>query len=384
MPKDLFLKSYNAIKALATQRIQIEYDSIPHQFNNVPLKKILNWIRVETSILFKPARPWGWPTHVMIEPTNYCNLKCTLCPVNNGMDRSKGYMDFNSIKKVIDEIGDYLFFVFLWDWGEPFLNSSIYEMISYVKRRGIRAVSCTNGHPFANVDNVDKVIHSGLDTLIVAMDGISQETYQRYRQGGNLESVLQGIRTIVARKRSLNSKTPLINLRFIVMKHNEHEIPGLKDLAKSLGVDALTFMTLNPYIDDVYSESKSIKNVKDNEFLPKDYSYRRFAYAEDGESRIRLKNNPCKHLWNNPVIHWNGTVCPCASDYNGKYTLGNLKKDTFEGIWFGDPYRQIRSQFHTNCGKLSLCRECSYTYKGGDLGCEAIADAFFFNTTDHE
>ena len=111
-------------------------------------------------------------------------------------------MDFNLYKKFIDEIGDYVFLILLWDWGEPFLNPSIYEMISYAKQKGIKLVSSTNGHLFKEKEQADKLIASGLDTIIFAVDGISQETYEPYRQGGSLESVLQGIRTVVAREAS--------------------------------------------------------------------------------------------------------------------------------------------------------------------------------------
>ena len=295
------------------------------------------------------------------------------------MNRPTGYMDLSLFKKIINEIGDYVFLILLWDWGEPFLNPNIYEMISYARQRGIKIVSSTNAHPFIQIENADKLIRSGLDSLIVAMDGISQETYERYRQGGKLESVLNGIRTIVERKRVLNSKTPLINIRFIMMKHNEHEIPKLKDLARSLGVDALTLKTLNPYSNDTYYENRPIKDESVNELLPKNKNYRRFKYSRDSQTRIRLKHNLCKNLWNNSIIHWDGTVCPCTYDYNEKYALGDLKIDTFKNIWFGAPYRRMRNQFRKDWEKINFCSECSYAYKGGNCEREAIADAFFFN-----
>lgn len=360
---------------MATQRILIKCDSIPYQFQNVPFKKILNWIRVEASIYMKPDKPWGSPTHLQLEPSTYCNLKCVICPVTEGLNRPTGHMDFNLYKKVIDETGDYVFLILLWDWGEPFLNPAVYEMISYARKKGIKVISSTNGHPFTNIENVDKVIHSGLDTLIVAMDGISQETYERYRQGGNLESVLQGIRNIVARKHDLNSNTPLINLRFLVMKHNEHEIPKLKDLAGDLGVDVLTLKTLNPY-----HEKESVTDGRENELLPDNYKYRRFKYVRDGKTRIRVKNNPCKSLWNTPYIHWDGTVCPCTYDYNEKYILGDLRTGTFKDIWFGARYSHMRNQFRKDWEKINFCRECTYAYEGGNCSRETIADAFFYNT----
>ena len=379
MLANLILKSYKALRALLRRSVIIECDLIPHKFDNVPLKKIFNWILVEASILRKPERPWGWPTHLMIEPTTYCNLKCALCPVTEGMERPRGHMDFGLFKRVIDEVGDYAFLLFLWDWGEPFLNPSIYQMISYAKQKGIKVISSTNGHLFAQAEHADKVIQSGLDTLIVAVDGISQETYERYRGGGNLESVLQGIREIVARKRTLKSATPLINFRFIVMRHNEHEIPQLKDLAKSLEVDALTLKTLNPYSNDTYYLKRSAKDKRGNEFLPKDSRYRRFSYSPNGQTPLRVQNNPCKNLWNNPVVHWNGIVCPCTYDYNEQLVFGDLKTNTFKDIWFGVSYRDIRRRFRSGWESINICRDCSLAFEGGNCPFEGIAETFFFD-----
>jgi len=357
------------MEALVTRRITIECDRIPYQFHNVPLKKILNWIFVEASIYIKPEKPWGWPTHLQIEPDAHCNLRCALCPVTTGLGRPIGHMNASLFKRLMDEIGDYIFLILLWDWGEPFLNPDIYEMISYAKKKGIKVVSSTNGHLFKQIKHADEVIRSGLDSLIIAVDGITQETYELYRQGGDLESVLQGIRMVVTRKCDLNSETPLINLRSVVMKQNEHEIPKLKDLARSLGVDALTLKTLNPY-------------GSDTEFLPENYRYRRFKYAPDGTTRLRRKHNPCKHLWNMPAIHWNGTVCMCTYDSKEEHILGDLNTDTFGKIWFGTPSRRLRRQFRSNWEQIGLCNECSYAYEGGSCIDEIIADAIFFPSRD--
>ncbi|MHC4138141.1 MAG: hypothetical protein ACYS0K_24650, partial [Planctomycetota bacterium] len=105
------------MKALLTRRLRMECDRVPYEFQRLPLKKILNWLLVEGSIYLKPRRPWGWPTHLQVEPTNLCNLRCAFCPVTTGMDRPSGSMDVDVFKKLIDEIGDYLFIILFWDWG---------------------------------------------------------------------------------------------------------------------------------------------------------------------------------------------------------------------------------------------------------------------------
>ncbi len=199
------------------------------------------------------------------------------------------------------------------------------------------------------------------------------------RQGGDLEAVFRGIRTVVARKRGLRSKTPLVNFRFIVMGQNEHEIPCLRELAQSLGVDALTLKTLNYCLKDPYVEDGSRRPEGYHEFLPRNQSYQRFKYDSTGLERVRLRRNPCKQLWCNPTIHRSGSVVPCTFDPKEKYILGDVRAASLRNIWSGPSYRQMRRQFRTDWEKIGLCSECSYAYQGGNLRCETIADAFFFN-----
>lgn len=377
MLRDLISNAGKAVKALATRRVLIECDRIPYRFDNVPLRKILNWIRVEASVGVKPAKPWGWPTHLQIEPTTLCNLRCARCHVTEGMNRPAGHMELDLFKKLIDEIGDYVFLILLWDWGEPLLNPAIYEMIAYARRRGVKVVTSTNAHLLAQRDNADKLIESGLDSLIIALDGITQETYSKLRQGGSLETALEGVRAIVERKQALGSPTPLVNLRFLVMTHNEHEIPELKILAESLGVDVLSLKTLNPHSGDLYSADKSAESKGGTELFPRDERYRRFAYAEDGRTRVRVENNPCKSLWNSPAVHWNGTVCPCTFDYDERFILGDVSKDSFTDIWAGEAYGKMRRQFRRDWEGLAMCCNCSFAYEGGSCLGETIVDVFF-------
>ena len=365
MLRDLTSGSIRAVRALITRRVVMECDRIPFRFEDVPLKKILNWILVEASIYAKPQRPWGWPTHLQIEPDARCNLSCVICPVTTGMDRPTGSMSLDTFRKLIDEVGDYLFLILLWDWGEPLLNPSLFEMISYAARKGIKVLCSTNGQLLAQDDRAEKVIRSGLDALIIAMDGISQETYQLYREGGSLESVLRGVEGVVAKKRELQTDRPLINLRFLAMRHNEHEIPRLEGLARSLGVDMYSVKTLNPY-------------GSETELVPQNPRYRRFNYSSDGQSPVRRRHNPCKNLWNMPAIHWDGTIALCTYDYDEDYVLGDLRTDSFRDVWHGTEYRRLRRQFRSDWESIPLCYPCSFAHEGGSCIDELIAEASFF------
>jgi radical SAM protein with 4Fe4S-binding SPASM domain len=263
----------------------------------------------------------------------------------------------------------------LWDWGEPFLNPAIYDMISYAKQKGIKILSSTNGHFFRSREQAIQLVNSGLDTIIVAVDGISQETYQRYRELGNLTTVTDGIRKIVAAKKELHSKTPLVNFRFVVMKHNEHEIPRLRGFAQSLGVDMLSLRALHPHDDK--GLLKGSRNG--SQFMPANPLYHRYKDDSDGVSMKRRNYNPCRKLWNSATLHWNGTVCPCCFDPHDRHVLGDLTDTDFRKIWKGQAYREMRRAFRQDYRRLTMCADCTYAYEGGALSTEDFIEAHFFD-----
>jgi radical SAM protein with 4Fe4S-binding SPASM domain len=285
------------------------------------------------------------------------------------MDRPSGDMDEKLFRKAVDELADYLLLILFWDWGEPFLNPNVYQMIRYARNRGIKVMSTTNGHVFASGDHARNAVQSGLDVLVFSVDGITQETYQYYRSVGRLESVLEGIRRVVAEKKSLKSKTPLVNFRFIVMKHNEGEIPHLKELARSLEVDALTLRKFYA-IPNPREERMETKR----ELMPSMAKFQLPEHSLEDQRPIRITKNPCKNLWNCPTIHWDGTVCSCFADFNEERRLGVLGQESFKEIWNGQGFRNLRQNFRKAWQELPLCRECSYGFKGGDVGRESNAE----------
>jgi radical SAM protein with 4Fe4S-binding SPASM domain len=369
-----------ALRALATRRLTVTSDGIPYEFRDLPRRKVWNAILTEASAYFKPLRPWGRPTHLMIEPSASCNLRCALCPIATGLGRPQGMMDLATFKEAVDQIAPTAFTLLLWDWGEPFLNPDIFAMIAHAKRAGLKVISSTNGHPFARDGHAEALVRSGLDTIIFAVDGATQETYARYRQGGQLVTALAGLGKVVAAKRALGSATPIVNLRFIVMAENEHEIPRMRALAPRLGVDVLTFKTLCETMRDPYvaaAPTDATAGATATSRVPRDPRYQRFRFDQHGRA-IRRRRNPCKHLWTSPVVHWNGNVCPCTYDPGDRRVLGNLGRQPFADIWRGERYRRERRAFRADWRRLPVCSACSYAFAGGSLNCETMAETVFY------
>ncbi len=368
----LLRTSREAVRALTTRRVIVRSDLIPYELTRLSARRVLNSLLTELSVHLRLTRPLGLPTHVMVEPTTFCNLRCTLCPVTAGLERPQGHMKLDLFTRLIDQIGDTALIGLLWDWGEPFVNPAIFDMIAYAKARGMALVSSTNGHLFADATMADRLVESGLDTIIFAVDGITQQTYQRYRADGDLATVLEGIRTVVQRKRSAGRRTPVVNLRFIVMGHNEHEIPQLEQLARSLGVDVLTLKTLNPGSQDPYRADEKLRH---EDMLPVARKYRRFQAG----MHQRRRSNPCTEPWNGTVVHWNGTVLSCTYDTQDRRVLGDLRESSFAEIWRGPRYRDLRRRFRRDWTRVEMCGHCSYAFEGGACTDEIIAEALFFD-----
>ncbi|KHO52558.1 MAG: radical SAM protein [archaeon GW2011_AR17] len=178
---------------------------------NLTPKRMLNYTKVQMSLKAKSPKVWGKPLSLFIEPTNICNLKCPLCPTgNNSTPKGKGYMKFEDYTKIIDELGPTAFSVTLWNYGEPSLNKDFIRMIRYAKEAGLKVITSTNGFIFRNKEQVQELLESGLDELILAVDGASKESYDKYRINGHFEELIQGIKDLAVAKKAQGRYFPYL------------------------------------------------------------------------------------------------------------------------------------------------------------------------------
>ncbi len=295
------------------------------------------------SLLSRQAWQPCYPPALMVEPTNLCNLQCPLCPSGNGMlQRPRGMMDVGLFRNLINEIYRHIGILILWNQGEPFQHPGIWQMINTAVQRDMYVPTSTN---FSMPLDLQRLIDSGLHYLIVSMDGISAETYDQYRINGNYELVIQNIKDLI-RLRG-RRRHPHIIWQFIVMQHNEHELPHVKEMARRIGVDRLELKTAQ-----IYGESDMKR------FLPKDQNYAR--YTEDkGKHRIKaMLLNRCHRLWMQPVVNWDGELAVCCYDKDLTLPVGNVKVNGFKSLWFGDKINTIRQQILTDRSVYPVCLNC--------------------------
>lgn len=300
-------------------------------------KRLANLMLSRIGLAFKSNRAMAMPYNIIIEPVCGCNLKCPMCPVGTGkLKRKRGVMKFSTFKKIIDELSPYTIFIYLTNWGEPMLNGQIFEFIKYAKKKKMFILMSSNASILSR-SNVDGLISSGLDAIKVSLDGASEKTYSNARRGGDFEKVLGNIKLLSAEKSRLVSKRPYVNLQFIVMKHNEHEIEKMRQMAKSLSVDRLSFKTVR--VDDEDQAKK---------FLPENKKY--WRYDSGSES--------CTVPWESAVIAYDGSVTMCCNDAEMVCNMGNITKESFRKIWNNEKYAKLREQIREDKNNIPICRAC--------------------------
>lgn len=251
-------------------------------------------------------------------------------------------------RNFINQVRSHVHALTFYFQGEPFLNPDFLNMVKYASENGLYTITSTNAH-YLNAETAKATIESGLDKLIISIDGVEQSSYAKYRVGGQLEKVIAGTEYLLAQRRLLKVKHPRVVWQFIVFKHNEHEIDAVRKLAREKGVDAVQIKTAQVY----HFEGA-------DELIPRKKNYSR--YIKDATGKWRIKNrmlNQCWRMWQSCVVTWDGGLVPCCFDKDAKHKLGDLKVQPFTTIWFGEAYQRFRKAILKGRSQIDICTNCT-------------------------
>jgi radical SAM protein with 4Fe4S-binding SPASM domain len=317
------------------------------KIRRLSVKKLLNFLRLRREYRQMKAILDSYPSIAIIDPTNICNLKCPICPTGQGRQNKRGYMEVDLFKKIMGELSPYLFEVWLYNWGEPFLNSSVFELIEITNKSNISSTISTNLNYFPK-GYERNLIKSGLERLVVSFDGVSQESYSTYRRGGKIDQVIENVERIVDAKKSAKSILPLIKLQFLVNRFNEHEMTQAERLAEKLNVD-IEFKSF------MFNAKKDSTRRK---WEPSNRKFTRYN-IKTGED-LTCKKYLCVWLWRYAVVNWDGKVTPCCNWMGeGIFEFGDLETNSFREIWNNEYFISARKAMKKEKSlPITCCHGC--------------------------
>ena len=342
--------------------------------NDILQKKIKNFELIEDQKKNRSVILTGFPYWLTTDPCNICMLKCPFCPTGQGrITRRQQKLSFKMFKDIIDELGPYLIHIDMCNWGEPLLNDEIAQMVSYAKRYFVNIKVDTSLNVLTE-KQAEFLVLSGLDKMILSIDGATQDTYGKYRRGGNLEKVLSNVRLLLKKRKESGRTTPRLEWQFLVFRHNEHEIEKARKIAKEIGVDE--FSCTSP-------------NVGSPDWLTTKEPYRSRYYIVVGE-RVRFKTGQraelCNWLWDGIVLNSDGSISPCCSveeakdDFAAEFLPGRFSELWNNAKFTAARRHVLKKRLTPETGSAHICERCDFIGLSNHMDAEFILQDMMRNS----
>lgn len=308
------------------------------------LRRARNAALVESEYRRRKVELRGRPYLFFVDVCNRCDLRCPLCPsALPSFKRPRGMIRLAEYERLLDEIAPWALEVNLHNWGEPLLNPDVFAIVAATRERGVSTNLSSNLNALGE-DRAEDVVRSGLDYLVVSIDGATPDEYARYRVRGDLRKVLRNLRAIVAAKRGLRSRTPIIEWQFLVMRHNEHQTALVRRMAREIGVDAVRFTSAGLPFEEFGDRELA------EAWMPADRAYWDLNPLLLGGGRDYLRDARCFYLYRSMTVNPGGGVAPCCVLYDEAEDFGNIAAEGLDAVWNNARYRAARALFAGTAG----------------------------------
>lgn len=300
--------------------------AVPSFINTKPYcliyKKIIN----------KKAKQFKLPRIIAIETTNFCNARCDMCP-HKFMTRKKRVMDMELFKKIINQLVKYKMRVMQLDlngFGEPMLDPLLEERIKYIKKKTSYDILIYTNAIILAEERAEKLLKSGIDHINVSF----------HDSMPNYELIKKHALFLLKKRKELKAKTRIF-LSFVKTRKRSKDkefVEFWKDKADSV------------IIVPAEKWGKDIKGI----------SYTKWHYKE--------REWPCKRLWTSLFVGVDGRVFACCRDYDGRYVVGDFRKQNLKEIWDSKKMQYFR-QLHLKgeYGKVPMCDGCGALVKNSTM-----------------
>lgn len=285
----------------------------------------------------------GRPAHLKIELTNFCNLSCPMCP-HGQMRRPVGYMDPALFRRVIDQAAPALEFAYVHHLGESLFHGRVAELIAYGRARGVAMGLSTNA-TYLTEKKARAILAAGLDFLVVSLDAASPESYAQMRPGGDFAGTAAHVRRLLELRGALGARTRVV-VQMIASPHNQHEAAEFAAVWRRQGGDVM-LKVARDWAGQV-PLSRLLATAG------------RAAQAPPPPPAPEpVLHTPCRMLWTELTVLWDGQVVPCANVYEHENVLGDLTRQGLDEVWNAAPIQALRrAHLQDEVAGVPVCGTC--------------------------
>jgi len=323
--------------------------------------RVRNLIDARAAEAQRPERLDTLPYHVVLDPSNVCNLRCPLCVQATSPDgRRRTRVSRDCVTRLLDEIDEAVIRLDLFNWGEPLLNPAFCEIVEAATSRSIFTRTSSHFSHRRGMD-VDRIVASRLGHIVASIDGTTQETYVRYRVNGRLDVVLENLAQLVAARDAADADRPLIEWQFLVFRHNVGEIERARDMAAEIGVDVFSYGgARGQLVSKVLASTPEVVGRSGSLLL--EGSHPLSEYDASGQKRHRQELDGCRWLWGKTALHPDGGVAPCWNGWFQRHDVGDWTGGNFRDVWNGPGLTAARRTAVSggDPGRDTMCDRCAF------------------------
>ncbi|GGF75147.1 hypothetical protein GCM10011332_31460 [Terasakiella brassicae] len=287
------------------------------------------------------------PAIFNFELTNNCPFRCVMCPRTHNMSRSKGTMDFDLFKKIVDEFvllnPEFALHEITWlhGFGESLEHPDFDKFLKYTNIKGMNAGLSINPLMLKEKTSI-KLLNVKTKHLYLSLDGHDNTSFEKIRGVKDAyDKSKERLIRFLELKRELSPHTQ-VEISMIDFGLNQESISVMSEHWSS--IDSTVTFLAKPFVNwDGNAEDVNalMENVQPN--------------THDNSAAVT-----CREPWTKMTVNWNGLVSPCCYDYDNKYILGDLNRQTLSEVWNGEPMQALRKEFSSGDVKNILCQNCTH------------------------
>ncbi|RPI27237.1 MAG: radical SAM protein [Acidobacteria bacterium] len=289
-------------------------------------------LRLLSSYLRGELRCPDLPATAIVGVSNRCNLRCPMC-----LRAVRGFpgtqADFGTFRTVIDQGARFFRYVSLDGPGEPLLNPDLHRMVRYCRSLGIRVVYSTNCTLFSK-ENIQAILDSGLDHIILSVNGATAEVFEKYNLGADYNQVVRNIRLFLSMK--LERRSPvLVTVQMVRLPDTIPQARLFQTQWRVPGVDSVRIKSDVVRLEHVWP---------------------------GGRRKPRGPGNRCPRLWNGPLyVNYDGDVNGCPGILLRTEALGNVREKALIDLWNGKRMQEMRkAHVEGDYASVPECSVCAY------------------------